>query len=44
MFRCNPLGGIRHFKRLLSSLNYDDSDGIIDLELGPSHAGKNTSH
>ena len=23
---------------------YDDSDGILDLELVPSHAGKNASH
>jgi plastocyanin len=30
--------------KMLYSHNYDDSDGILDLELVPSHAGKNASH
>lgn len=30
--------------KVLFSGKYDDTDGILDLELVPSHAGKNTSH
>lgn len=30
--------------KVLFSNGYDDSDGILDLELVPSHAGKNASH
>ena len=30
--------------RVLFNDKYDDSDGILDLELVPSHAGENASH
>ncbi len=30
--------------KVLFSDRYDDSDGVLDLELVPSHAGKNASH
>ena len=30
--------------KLLFSHEYDDSDGILDLELVPSHSGENASH